>query len=71
MNTIKRLKKWLRESDCAMQNHDIDLIFDSSRENILLPMNQGIIEKFYSDDVVPNAKIGELHFFYDAYFYLS
>ena len=55
-----------------MENHDIDLIFDPSRENILLPMNQDIIEKFFSDDVVPNAKTGELHLFYDdAYFYLS
>ena len=57
----RRLKEWLRESDWAMENHDIDLIFDSSRENILLPMNQDIIEKFFSDDVVPNAKTGELH----------
>lgn len=69
MYKIKRLKKWLLESDWVKQNHNIDSMFDSSRENILLPMNQDIIEKFFSDDVVRNAKTGELHLFYDSYLY--
>ena len=32
-------------------------------------MNQDIIEKFFSDDVVRNAKTGEVHLFFDAYLY--